>query len=132
MYGYFPQSPWENNRDWAAKMLDFIKEIGLRVQECDPLEPVTDFRSWKIALYFSIDDFHYLLEDTPNQWSSKCGFSKRLEQLDRRRAPRKYRYFNLPDPDMDTYYFYNTYKITNPYADENNRYVKDYFAERGR
>lgn len=126
MYGDFPKSPWANNRAWAGQMLDFIKETGLRVNECDPMEPIKDFRSWKMALYFSHDnDFHYLLEDAPQKWSSKCGMANYFEQIDRRKAPHKYRYCNLPDPDLDTYYLYNTYKITNPHADENNRYVKD-------
>ena len=125
MYGHFPRRQCSSNRAWAGEMLDFIKETGLRVNECDPMEPITDFRSWKMALYFSPNDFHYLLEDAPQHWSSKCGVANYFEQIDRRKAPHKYRYCNLPGPEFDTYHLYNTYKITNPHADENNRYVKD-------
>lgn len=126
MYGNFPScSPGVSNRARTGQMLDFIKETGLRVNECDPLEPIKDFRSWKIALYYAPDDFHYLLEDAPHHWSSKCGTMNYFEQIDRRQPPYKYRYCNLLDPDLKTYYLYNTYKITNPYADESNPYVKD-------
>lgn len=125
-YGRFPRAPWDDNRAWANKMLDFIREVGLRVTECDPTRPLNDFKSWKIALYFSAKDFHYLLEDTPQNWSSKYGFSNYLGHINRPRAPHKYRHCIItPNQQTDTYYLHGTYQITNPHADENNRYVKD-------
>ena len=144
MFGFFPQAPWEDNHDWARKMLAFIQATGLQVEECDPVMPITDFRSWKTALYFSqprgwgLPDFHFLLEDAPRQWSSKCGNDNAFEQFYHRTAPQEYQCCTANSDthcltrDPDTYYLYNTYKITNPNADPNNPYVKDHYApERG-
>ena len=135
MFGDFVLGPWENKHAWLGQMLDFIKDTGLKVEECSPKETITDFKSWKTALYFvrfgySAGDFHYLLEDMPNQWSSKCGFRDNFEQLNLVTPPLIYK--NQIDRSLTDYDFYGTYKITNPNADPNNPYVKDHYApERG-
>lgn len=119
--GFFNDADTHQKR--AALMLDFIRETGLKVTKCDPAEPVTDFKSWKMALYFNDFDFHCLLEDAPHQWSEKMGTTIRVN----------HHHFAIPPLLRTTdncffgvgYDLYNTYKITNPHADENNRYVKD-------
>lgn len=112
------------NPERAQLMLDFIQETGLKVTECDPAEPVTQFDSWKMALYFGEEDFHCFLEDTPHQWSEKLGFNTRVNHHKFAIPPRLY---NIPiscSSGLD-YDLYHTYKITNPYASESNPYVKD-------
>lgn len=115
IYGYFPAEPGASGQTRAQPMLDFIQETGLRVAACDPNEPITDFKSWKIALYFAPSDFHFLLEEAPGRWSSKLGFSFEVDQ--NLYPPQKY--YGAFD-----YNLFNTYKITNPHADANNRYLQ--------
>lgn len=118
LYGSFDIEKLKQPSAFAQDLLDFIKETGLRVTECDPNEPITDFKSWKIALYFAPTDFHFLLEDAPQKWSSKLGFVCGVAW--RPKLPLKY------NNAQHNYDFYNTYQITNPNADENNRYVKEF------
>lgn len=113
-----------NKHDESAKlMLDFIKEVGLKVEECSPIESIKDFKSWKIALYFSSNDFHYLLEDSPQNWSGKVGNKSIVEHVEGIKLPMQYQ--NRVDTFPSIYNFYGTYKITNENADENNKYVMD-------
>lgn len=109
-------------------MFDFIKEVGLKIEECDPSKPIEDFKSWKIALYFLNTkyhkDFHYLLEDSPKNWSSKLGYQPHVERIQKETPPLQYH--NLIEEYPETYNLYGTYKITNENADENNRYVKNH------
>ncbi len=107
----------------AKLMLDFIKEVGLKVEECSPNEIISDFKSWKIALYFSSRDFHYLLEDRHQNWSSKIGNKNLVEQIRGIEPPKEYQ--NQVDTFPNIYNLYATYKITNKNADENNKYVLD-------
>lgn len=110
----------ESKKD-AELMLDFIKETGLKVAECAPDEDIRDFKSWKIALYFSRGDFHYLLEDFAGSWSGKDGDSKVVEYFKSKKPPMEYYHAHT----QSKYKLFNTYKITNDNADENNKYVKD-------
>ena len=112
------------NHERAQLMLDFIRETGLKVTECDPAEPVTDFKSWKMALYFADNDMHCFLEDAPHQWSEKLGFNTRVNHHHFATPPRLHK-FTIGWGCETDYDLYNTYKITNPYADESNPYVKD-------
>lgn len=128
MFGYFSGLRASRfKEDATEQMFDFIKETGLKIEECDPKKTITDFKSWKVALYFHDTpwhkDFHFLLEDAPRNWSSKLGFEPYVEHNYELVPPKIYR--NLVDNNPDPYEFYGTYKITNPNADENNRYVKD-------
>lgn len=117
LYGHFDSDKLKQPASFAQDFLDFVKETGLLVTECDPYEPINDFKSWKIALYFAPKDFHVLLEDAPQKWSSKLGFGGGVAW--RPKLPLKY---HIARQDYD---FYNTYQITNPNADENNRYIKE-------
>ena len=109
----------------ANTMLDFIKETGLRIEECAPDQMITDFKSWKIALYFQNDDFHYLLEDAPQTWSGKVGATTRVRFYNAVTPPKKCHCLLNPHP----YHLYGTYKITNPNASETNRYVQEGLAQ---
>lgn len=120
--GFFNNS--DTNQARAALMLDFIRATGLQVTESAPAEPITDFKSWKMALYFNNFDFHCFLEDAPHQWSEKNGSNIRVNRYNFATPPRLHKLAIGWAYQLD-YDLYNTYKITNPYADENNRYVKD-------
>ena len=128
MFGYFPRLGLNSNDKAADRMFDFIKETGLQIEECAPDKPIEDFKSWKIALYFEDNkwhrDFHYLLEDAPQRWSSKVGFKPYVEHIYETMPPLMYH--NLVDTYPVNYQFYGTYKITNPNADTNNRYLKHF------
>lgn len=118
LYGRFDKEKLRQPAAFAQDLLDFIKETGLRVTECDPKEPINDFKSWKVALYFAPTiDFHFFLEDAPQKWSGKLGCSGPVTW--QTKLPLKH---NFKQYDYD---FYNTYKITNPHADETNRYIQD-------
>lgn len=127
LYGYFPGLSTSSNNQAVERIFDFIQETGLKVEECAPNENITNFESWKIALYFVTSkwhkDFHFLLEDTPHNWSSKLGFEPYLEHYQGVIPPLQYR--NLVEDFPPAYCFYGTYKLTNPNADENNKYLQD-------
>lgn len=129
IYGYFPGLKRQPDPIASQRLFDFIKETGLKIEECDPNKPIEDFKSWKCALYFGTDeetdlrDFHFLLEDAPYIWSSKIGFEPFVEQLRTTKLPMTYH--SLLEGGLN-YQFYGAYKITNPNADENNRYVRNY------
>lgn len=78
----------------AQSIFDFIKETGLKIEECKPDDKITDFRSWKIALYFynnwNHKDFHFLLEEKPKKWSSKLGFHPYVEHVNEDILPHKF------------------------------------------
>lgn len=126
LYGNF----FDNNRsDLTQNLFDFVRATGLTVEPCAPGRTITDFQSWKIALYLDFNtfdnDFHFLLEDAPHKWSSKIGFSPYVEHLKFNLPPKEYRQTSMPNPRSRKYQFYGTYKITNPNADLNNPYVQD-------
>ena len=86
IYSAFNEIDKDPDNKASQRMLDFIKEIGLKVEECAPDKLIDDFKSWKIALYFgkynnNQKDFHYLLEEAPGLWSSKIGFEPCLEHI---------------------------------------------------
>ncbi len=107
----------------ADKMLHFIRRTGLKVTPCAPAEPVTDFKSWKIALYFAPGDFHYLLEEAPAQWSGKLGFGTTVEHFAGALPPLKYH--DAQAPRAPYFDLCGTYVVTNPHARASNPYVRD-------
>ena len=134
MFGRFPEIAKDSNRVASGRLLDFIKAIGLKIEPCDPNKPINDFKSWKVALYFENNcwwhkDFHFLLEEAPYVWSSKIGFTSYMENLYTKQLP--YFYENATR-DGYIYDFYETYKITNPNADENNPYIHRYIRNFGK
>ena len=134
MYGNFPGMFYDPQDKALGRMMDFVRATGLQIEECDPKQPIEDFKSWKVALYFEDHphkrDFHYLLEEQPCLWSSKIGFEPCVEHIMRNQPPKSYR--NIVDSDAALYDFYGTYKITNPHADAQNRYLKDFrFSTKG-
>lgn len=127
MYGAFDNIGYNSNKKAAKRMFDFIAETGLKIEECDPHKIITDFKSWKIALYFEENkvskDFHFMLEEAPQCWSSKIGFGPYTEHIQGTTPPQEYCNQVIAIPSK--YEFYGAYKITNPNANESNRYVKD-------
>ena len=127
-FPYFMGLKADSNDKSARMMLNLIKKTGLKVTECAPDEIISDFKSWKIALYFSAKDFHYLLEDFPRQWSGKIGDTGIVEHFNNLTPPKEYCNHRNTLPAI--YRLYGTYKLTNKKADENNKYVKDFVAKK--
>ena len=127
MYGAFDGITHNSNKKATQRLFDFIQATGLKIEECDPNKAITDFKSWKVALYFedskASKDFHFMLEETPQHWSSKIGFGPCIDQIQGTTPPREY--YNQVIICPGKYEFYGTYKITNPNASESNRYVQD-------
>lgn len=134
LFGNFSGMFYDTQSQATARMLDFIRATGLRVEECDPDKPIEEFKSWKVGIYFEKHeykrDFHLLLEEQPHLWSSKIGFEPCLEHIYCKKPP--YTYFNMVVDDPVVYEFHGAYKITNPNADANNRYLKNFnFSTKG-
>lgn len=118
---YFGSFLSEKSRHATIKnILNFISKTGLEVEKCKEDDVIDDFKSWKIALYTAFDDYHCLIEDEAGSWSGKISYTPDMEQ------------YNLLPKNLMTsrvfspiYTFYGTYKVTNIYADPENKYVKE-------
>ena len=101
-------------------IMDFVKETGLKVEECSPKANNCDFKSWKVALYLCNRDYHMFIEDFADYWTAKRGFTPSTDKIN----------FLTPiftrgnDKDNPVYEYFGTYKLTNPRADENNEFLK--------
>ena len=126
-FGFFPDLIHKTNQQQMQDVFDFFREIGLKVEECDQTQSITDYRSSKIACYTSdIDerhsDLHFFLEEAPHIWSGKIGFGPYIEFFRTDKLP--IRYQNPTAKSKIIYDYVGTYRITNPKADMNNVYVK--------
>lgn len=125
LYGNFRGIAYEPQDKAVQRMLEFIRATGLQVEDCDPKKTINEFKSWKIGIYFEDNkykrDFHVILEGDP--CTSKIGFEPCVEGIT---GTLPTIYYNLLDDDPVVYELYNTYKITNPNASVNNRYLKKF------
>lgn len=128
LFGNFSGMGYEPQDKAAKRLLEFIRAAGLKVEACDPTKTVEDFKSWKIAIYFEKNphkrDFHLLLEEQPNLWSSKIGFEPCVEHIFSKEPPELY--YNLVDDDPVVYELFEVDKVTNPFADANCKYLKNF------
>lgn len=136
LYRNFPNIDHAPIHTVSRNLLDFIRETGLQVEACDPSARIDEFKSWKMALYFDNTvptnrDFHFLLAEKPNVWSSKIGFTQHVERIYQDTPPQNYQQRAVFNRPMN-YELYGTYKITNPNANPKNPYVKSYLAEHSR
>ena len=109
--------------DIEESLLKFIKATGLKIRQINNFDPIINLptllknNEWKVALYFckngSFKDFHFFLQEKDGNWSSKYGFNNNIEIFNK--LPEKY---CVNNEYKDTYYYHNTYLITNPYAPE--------------
>ena len=95
------------NEEYENSLLGLIKSVGLKVNRCKE-NAVLKENQWKVALYFEdsdvFRDFHFMLQEKNNMWSSKQGVLDNVELYDE------------PPLVFKKYYVkYGTYKITNPY-----------------
>jgi hypothetical protein len=98
------------------QLLKIIKNTGLSATEITQvIKPNEKLRlrnnQWRIALYIDYSDrlekdFHFFLQEKDNSWTSKQGYSDKIQHLE-----------NLPKQYND-YDYYKSYIITNPYANE--------------
>lgn len=98
----------------AEQMLKTLANFGLKVEKCPP-EKIVEKNQWLIALYFECfyqinKDFHLLIREPNGTWTGKVGYTPECHSFD-----------NLPnvvDSDIRFYELFNTYCITNPYAEK--------------
>lgn len=128
LFGSFPGLSRKPLESAAEDIFYFFKQIGLKIEEYDPTQINEDFCSWIAALYFEDNqehhDFHFILQEYHGLWSSKIGFEPCKEHLCTIVPPERYR--NLVDNDAAIYNLFKVIKITNPKADENCRYLKNF------
>ena len=96
------------------RILKLVNDAGLEIVPCQQ-NALLKNNQWKVALYFKdgygkFNNFHFLkYEPKNNLWTSKFSHYSVIETFD-----------TLPQCYDDTYKFYNTYKITNPFAANEN------------
>lgn len=124
IYGHFPQIRKACKAVGAQQTFDFLNEIGLKVEPCAPDEKIKNSKSWKIAFYHDkiTKDWHYFLEEMPNCWTCKMGFSPSVQLVIGEFPGETFQ--GITDPMQNNYEFYGTYKITNPNANGNYCYAK--------
>lgn len=99
------------------EILSLIKSSGLEITPCIPSE-ILKKNQWKVALYFGYHPQvgcslpHMIKQEEPELWSEKMGFDRDVSFYGE--------LLKTIYPCYQRYDFYNTYKITNPYAEENN------------
>ena len=127
LFGNFPGIREDTNEQAVQRITDFFREIGLKVQECDPNKRITGSGAWKIAFYFKDDpnnkDCHLMREEDYQVWSCKDGFTPVVEHMITTGAPQKI-WRNKVERNPISYSFYKTCEVINPKANENNIYVK--------
>lgn len=100
-------------QDDIQKMFYFVRETGLKIEECD-YSAVVKMPEVKVALYFQKnlfrEDFHFYREEKSRFgktfWTGKVGFSS-IVQKER----------DL-DMHMNGYSYHGCYKISNPNIDK--------------
>ena len=106
------------SQDFTKKSLFyFIEETGLEIMPCEKhtsLKP----NEWEIGLFFAIgdtdyDDFHFLLRENNNVWSSKFGYDAKIEKIKDKNV---ISYLNS-NHSTSYYHLEGFYKLKNPYAD---------------
>ena len=108
---------YEDTTSMQETFVDRLKLFGLIAESCPADYTPKNKNQWKVALYFGYSrfcgdtDFHLLKQEKDGSWSSKIGWSDDVEILPS--LPEKY----IP-PHGTEYVLYNTYIITNPYADK--------------
>lgn len=109
---------FESDSSIATRLKNFIRKTGLEIEECSDEEELAE-NQWRVALYFCngffFRDFHFILNEKDGCWSSKYGNENVLEFFETR--PDKY----IAEKYNDSYKYYRSYKITNPYAGKNKK-----------
>ncbi len=117
IFGTF--NPYKGPAATFSEILHFVRDTGLKVEECGRKKTITTFGSWKVDAYFrplfTNPDYHFMLQESKGIYSHKQGFDGDVSILCS--APTEYR----------DYQYCATYLITNTHADENNKYNKPLF-----
>lgn len=97
----------ENYSKIDQHFTEILNNVGLQVDQCNLRTKIENKSQWKVALYFSDieQDFHFLLQEKDNRWSSKQGWLENVSI-----------YNNLPNIYNETYKLFDIKKITNPNA----------------
>ncbi len=98
-----------------SEILHFVKDVGLKAEECGRNKTVNQFESWKVDAYFKcypFADYHFMLQESKGIYSHKGGYVGDVQIL----CETPNEYFG--------YDYFATYLITNVHANENNPYNK--------
>lgn len=80
--GFISELPYSNDRKSIISALESDLEwLGIAFYECEP-DSENIHGGYKIALYKSYFDFHFLRENSDKTWSHKLGYSNRIESFD--------------------------------------------------
>ncbi len=100
---------YKNDND-IVNAFDLIKSAGLLIENF-PIKGMLKRNEWLVALYFNTDwlgnkDYHFLLQEKRG-WSSKMGKDESVGFVSSQNPPDLFFGYTL----------FDTYKITNPYAE---------------
>lgn len=101
--------------DCINKMANFITNTGLKFEKA--LDKMTlKPNQWKVALYFSksLSDFHFLLKENDNLWSSKLAYEPFVERY--KKLPKSL-YYTSKEKHSYSYKLYDTFILTNKNAE---------------
>lgn len=114
VFGNF--NPFKGPFSTFSEILHFVKDAGLKVEECSRKKQINQFGSWKVDAYFRMlftnPDYHFMLQESRGIYSHKQGFDGDVAILCS--APKEY----------NNYQYCTSFLITNIHADENNKYNK--------
>ena len=115
LFSYFPGITHDSNSKAEERLMALPEQVGLKVTPWS-VERSIEPNEWLVALYFDRNqskDFHFLLQEAPNVWSSKLGYTGYVELICNSKLPEIYcSGFDKNNP----YDLYGVYKITNKKA----------------
>ncbi len=114
MFSYFPGIKYDSKSKAEERLMIPPEQVGLKVIPWS-VERSIGPNEWLVALYFDRDeskDFHFLLQEAPNIWSSKLGYTGYVELVYGLQPPKVYR----SSLENNPYDLYGVYKITNQKA----------------
>lgn len=80
--GFISGIPYSNNRKCLIDSLESdLEKLGIDFYDCNP-DSKNIHGGYKIALYRSFIDFHFLRENGDGSWSHKLGYGNKIERFD--------------------------------------------------
>ncbi len=130
-YG-FTKEDKETFRNWQGDestifddVVHFVRDTGLKVEECSKTIILKDPKSWLVHAYFRPEDepwakkdFHFVLDESPAGksvpfYTHRLGFRNEVMAFQ-----------GVPEKIFFGYTYHATYTVTNPNADFSNKYTK--------
>ncbi len=108
-------SPFPTNT-FFNQISKVIVDVGLTFKPCE-INDILERNEWKVAIYFSNFDFHFLKQEEDKSWSGKNGWVGSLELYED--LPNQIFRYNAPKGDS-SYKLFGLYSLKNPNAKEDN------------